>query len=84
MRQHCQGVHYNYTVACLNEEKENIGMGFNETATNLAIRRTMTTNSSSSNQQQPPQYSDTQCSSSGNSTLVMHVNTYQYQIPGMV
>ena len=36
--------------SCLNEEKENTGTRFNEPATNLAIRHTMT-NSSSKQQQ---------------------------------
>ena len=69
----------------MNEENENTGITFNEPATNLAIRHTMT-NSSSKQQQllQQQQYSNTQSSSSSSSSSSGGSNTYMHKyMPGI-
>ena len=68
--QYCQGVHKNKPR--LNEEKENTGIRFNEPATNLGIRHTITNNRK---QQHCCCSNDTQrAAAAAAAALCMHIN----------
>ena len=55
MRRHSTAKRYIKNTSCLNEEKENTGIRFNEPAANFVIRHTMTNSSSKQQQQQQQQ-----------------------------
>ena len=89
MQPYCLWVHEK--KSCLNDEKENTGIRFNESATSFAIRHTMMNNGGKQLQlQQQQQYCSTQSSSSSNSdsnSSCMHkhmpsIYAVQYNVSG--